>query len=76
MFAGVSGLNTENTTDHETNEQVDGWMHKTAATEVNNPIPWRLTVTSDDGSETQEVVLRVQGILCEKELPPIARETR
>jgi hypothetical protein len=51
-------------------------MHRTSATEVNNPIPWRLTVMPDDSSEAQEVVLRVQGILCEKDLPPIARETR
>jgi hypothetical protein len=34
-------------------------------------IKWRLTNPSDGGDELEEVVLRIQGILCEKDLPPI-----
>lgn len=33
---------------------------------------WKLG-TKEDGVETEEVVLRVQGIICNRDLPPIQR---
>jgi hypothetical protein len=35
----------------------------------NEDIKWRLTKPSDGSDELEEIVLRIQGILCEKELP-------
>jgi hypothetical protein len=40
------------------------------------PIKWRLTNPSDGSDELVEVVLRIQGILCEKDLPPIRIGTK
>lgn len=34
-------------------------------------IKWRLTEPSDGSDELEEIVLRIQGILCEKDLPPL-----
>jgi hypothetical protein len=34
---------------------------------------WKLGVQEFEDSETEEVVLRIQGIVCNRELPPIRR---
>ena len=34
-------------------------------------IKWRLTKHSDGSDEVEEVVLQIQGVLCEKDLPPV-----
>jgi hypothetical protein len=39
-------------------------------------IKWRLTNPSDGSNELDEVVLRIQGILCEKVLPPVRMGNR
>jgi hypothetical protein len=43
---------------------------------INGPLPWRLTFIPGGGTEVEEIVLRLQGVLCEKELPPIRKEMR
>jgi hypothetical protein len=32
---------------------------------------WKLGIKEDEDSETEEVVLRIQGVVCHRELPPI-----
>ena len=39
-------------------------------------IKWRLTNPSDGSDEMEEVVLKIQGVLCEKDLPPVRFGTR
>jgi hypothetical protein len=34
---------------------------------------WKLGVQEQEDSEIEEVVLRIQGIVCSRELPPIRR---
>ena len=34
---------------------------------------WKLGVQESEDSEMEEVILRVQGIMCNRELPPIRR---
>jgi len=34
---------------------------------------WKLGVQESEDSEIEEVVLRIQGIVCNRELPPIRR---
>jgi hypothetical protein len=34
-------------------------------------IKWHLTKSSDGTDELEEVVFQIQGVLCEKELPPL-----
>jgi hypothetical protein len=41
--------------------------------EVNDPIKWRLATSTNDSAETEELVVRVQGILCERDLPPLSK---
>jgi hypothetical protein len=51
-------------------------MDQTTATNTEGPLPWRLTFILEGKNEPEEVVLRVQGVLCEKELPPVRTEYR
>ena len=32
---------------------------------------WKLGIQESEESETEEVILRIQGIVCSRELPPI-----
>jgi hypothetical protein len=34
---------------------------------------WKLSAQEDNDVEAEEVVLRVQGIICNRDLPPIQR---
>lgn len=34
---------------------------------------WKLSAQGDNNVEAEEVVLRVQGIICNRDLPPIQR---
>jgi hypothetical protein len=42
-----------------------------AITASDKPRVWRITVPASDEGQLEEVVLRVQGVLCLKELPPV-----
>jgi hypothetical protein len=46
-------------------------------TKIDKPKTWRLTCevdSSGEGEEREEVVMRLQGILCNKDLPPITNK--
>jgi hypothetical protein len=48
-------------------------MAHASVKKIEDPLPWRMTFIPDGGTEEEEVVLHVQGVLCEKELPPIEK---
>ena len=39
-----------------------------------HPQHWKLTFTNNESSEHEELVLRMQGIITHKDLPPITRQ--
>jgi hypothetical protein len=41
-----------------------------------DPTTWRLTKNADAHSDIEESVMRVQGVLCLKDLPPITNRLR
>lgn len=50
---------------------------QTAVQNFQNPYTWRLiNLGPTEQSEPEEVVLRVQGVLCSKDLPPITNKPR
>jgi hypothetical protein len=50
-----------------------GLGEKAEVTEYNTPRSWRITLATQDNEVLEEVVLRVQGIVCGKVLPPVTR---
>ena len=42
-------------------------------TSVLHPHCWKVTTTSKDSNESQEIVFSIQGILCMKDLPPLVK---
>jgi hypothetical protein len=43
-------------------------------TQIGRPKGWKLTTIAEDDSH-EEIVLRVQGIVSDKDLPPISKTT-
>ena len=43
------------------------------AKEFDSNIKWQLAIPSDEGKDNEELVLKIQGILCKNELAPIRR---
>lgn len=41
--------------------------------EIGGNRSWKLGIQESEDSETEEVVLRIQGVVCNRELPPIRR---
>lgn len=52
---------------------VDGMSDLCSVTEVDKPRCWKLTKTNIDDNSQEEVVLRIQGIVCNASLPPVKR---
>ena len=50
-----------------------GLADKAEVTEYDAPRSWRITIPTQDNNTFEEVVLRLQGIVCGKDLPPISR---
>jgi hypothetical protein len=55
---------------HNISDQLQEYMAQFEVTNTTHPPRWRMLQTSDSG-EKQELIMRVQGILTMKELPPI-----
>jgi hypothetical protein len=53
-------------------EDKDGGLNSYVVQHVQDEeIQWRLTKLSDGSDELEEAVLQIQGVLCEKDLPPL-----
>jgi hypothetical protein len=51
-------------------------MEQAIVRKMDGPLSWRLTFAPEGSTETEEVVLRIQGVLCEKDLPPVTKAMR
>jgi hypothetical protein len=55
---------------HNISDQLQEYMAQFEVTNTTHPTRWRMLQTSETG-EKQELIMRVQGILTMKDLPPI-----
>jgi hypothetical protein len=55
---------------------MNGSFKEAIVTHVTAPRSWRMLLPETDDEEAEEIVLRVQGILCNKDLPPISKVPR
>ena len=53
------------------NQNIQNEASIAAITASDKPPMWCITVPASDEGQLEEVVLRVQGVLCLKELPPV-----
>jgi hypothetical protein len=52
-------------------KQADGIKEHCRPMEMEGNRSWKLGIQESEESEIEEVVLRIQGLVCKKELPPI-----
>ena len=48
-----------------------GLRNKVSVTQYDKPLDWRITLPTKEDDVLEEVVLRLQGIVCAKMLPPV-----
>lgn len=60
--------------------QANGLATQAAVTQISAPHSWRMiSVKSGDSAdkdESEEIVMRLQGIICNKDLPPVTKTPR
>jgi hypothetical protein len=49
----------------------DGLADKVTIAEYNKPRSWRITLPTQENEIFEEVIVRIQGIVCNKHLPPV-----
>lgn len=54
-------------------QSTTGLAEKAEVTEYDTPRSWRIIIPTQDKDISEEVVLRLQGIVCGKDLPPVSR---
>lgn len=53
--------------------QEDGVAKDAEPVHINRPSSWKLATAVGEEGEKEELVLRIQGIICDRNLPPIRR---
>lgn len=53
--------------------QENGIIKNTQPIQIKRPRCWKLATAPDDQSNQEELVLRPQGIICDRNLPPVKR---
>jgi hypothetical protein len=77
LFAQVSTDNISSKRNFHREKKIDGGLNTSVVQHLpEEEIKWRLTKPSDGSDQLEEIVFRIQGVLCEKDLPPVRISNR